>query len=196
MAWFLRFFFPQNYNSNVSFQSAGKSSVLEAIVRQSFLPRGTGMVTRCPLVLQLTNCLLDDPIRHSKGKISRCRRSRPQVAWEIVVTVIKRFSWFKMHVNGSSVFHLCNSGSCVKKLKTILTYVHFFGNFGLAVCCTILSGQEAVAHSKNSHTYGWRFSTNSHRAQFKPETQTLDIFKKFIFSTIMWKQILVLTKIF
>jgi len=34
-------------------QSAGKSSVLESIVGKDFLPRGTGIVTRCPLVLQL-----------------------------------------------------------------------------------------------------------------------------------------------
>lgn len=34
-------------------QSAGKSSVIEAIVGRDFLPRGTGIVTRCPLVLQL-----------------------------------------------------------------------------------------------------------------------------------------------
>ena len=34
-------------------QSTGKSSVLEAIVGSDFLPRGSGIVTRCPLVLQL-----------------------------------------------------------------------------------------------------------------------------------------------
>ena len=34
-------------------QSAGKSSVLESIVGKDFLPRGTGIVTRCPLVLTL-----------------------------------------------------------------------------------------------------------------------------------------------
>lgn len=34
-------------------QSAGKSSVLEALVGRDFLPRGTGIVTRRPLVLQL-----------------------------------------------------------------------------------------------------------------------------------------------
>ncbi|KAK2713924.1 hypothetical protein QYM36_009721, partial [Artemia franciscana] len=33
--------------------SSGKSSVLESLVGQSFLPRGTGIVTRCPIVLQL-----------------------------------------------------------------------------------------------------------------------------------------------
>ncbi|EAN82315.1 dynamin, putative, partial [Trypanosoma cruzi] len=37
----------------VGSQSSGKSSVLEAIVGKDFLPRGSGIVTRCPLVLQL-----------------------------------------------------------------------------------------------------------------------------------------------
>lgn len=36
-------------------QSSGKSSVLEGIVGRSFLPRGHGIVTRRPLVLQLYN---------------------------------------------------------------------------------------------------------------------------------------------
>jgi len=36
-------------------QSSGKSSVLEHIVGRDFLPRGTGIVTRRPLVLQLYN---------------------------------------------------------------------------------------------------------------------------------------------
>ncbi|KAL3180362.1 hypothetical protein MRX96_008929 [Rhipicephalus microplus] len=37
-------------------QSAGKSSVLENFVGRDFLPRGSGIVTRRPLVLQLINC--------------------------------------------------------------------------------------------------------------------------------------------
>lgn len=36
-------------------QSSGKSSVLEGIVGRSFLPRGTGIVTRRPLILTLVN---------------------------------------------------------------------------------------------------------------------------------------------
>lgn len=36
-------------------QSSGKSSVLENVVGRDFLPRGTGIVTRRPLVLQLYN---------------------------------------------------------------------------------------------------------------------------------------------
>ncbi|XP_061394246.1 dynamin-1-like protein [Musca vetustissima] len=41
-------------------QSSGKSSVLESLVGRSFLPRGTGIVTRRPLVLQLIHCPLAD----------------------------------------------------------------------------------------------------------------------------------------
>ena len=36
-------------------QSSGKSSVLENIVKRDFLPRGSGIVTRRPLILQLIN---------------------------------------------------------------------------------------------------------------------------------------------
>eukprot|EP00286_Rhodomonas_abbreviata_P023109 CAMPEP_0181296234 /NCGR_PEP_ID=MMETSP1101-20121128/4588_1 /TAXON_ID=46948 /ORGANISM="Rhodomonas abbreviata, Strain Caron Lab Isolate" /LENGTH=787 /DNA_ID=CAMNT_0023401071 /DNA_START=45 /DNA_END=2408 /DNA_ORIENTATION=+ len=39
----------------VGSQSSGKSSVLESIVGYDFLPRGTGIVTRRPLILQLIN---------------------------------------------------------------------------------------------------------------------------------------------
>eukprot|EP01135_Chromosphaera_perkinsii_P003144 Nk52_evm33s236 gene=Nk52_evmTU33s236 len=37
----------------VGAQSSGKSSVLENIVGRDFLPRGSGICTRCPLILQL-----------------------------------------------------------------------------------------------------------------------------------------------
>lgn len=39
-------------------QSSGKSSVLESIVGKDFLPRGTQIVTRCPIVIQLINLSL------------------------------------------------------------------------------------------------------------------------------------------
>jgi hypothetical protein len=39
----------------VGSQSSGKSSVLENLVGRDFLPRGSGIVTRRPLVLQLIN---------------------------------------------------------------------------------------------------------------------------------------------
>lgn len=39
----------------VGSQSSGKSSILETLVGKDFLPRGTGIVTRRPLVLQLNN---------------------------------------------------------------------------------------------------------------------------------------------
>ena len=37
----------------VGCQSCGKSSVLESLVQKDFLPRGSGIVTRRPLILQL-----------------------------------------------------------------------------------------------------------------------------------------------
>ncbi|KLU89304.1 dynamin-A [Magnaporthiopsis poae ATCC 64411] len=45
----------------VGSQSAGKSSVLENIVGRDFLPRGSGIVTRRPLILQLINVEDDGP---------------------------------------------------------------------------------------------------------------------------------------
>ena len=53
-------------------QSAGKSSVLAALVGADFLPRGTGVVTRCPLVLQLVRAPPGTPptaeFHHAPGK--------------------------------------------------------------------------------------------------------------------------------
>lgn len=37
----------------VGAQSVGKSSVLEAVIGKDFLPRGAGIVTRRPLILQV-----------------------------------------------------------------------------------------------------------------------------------------------
>uniref|UniRef100_A0A3P8XVC8 Dynamin-1-like protein n=1 Tax=Esox lucius TaxID=8010 RepID=A0A3P8XVC8_ESOLU len=44
----------------VGTQSSGKSSVLEALVGRDLLPRGTGVVTRRPLILQLVHVDPDD----------------------------------------------------------------------------------------------------------------------------------------
>lgn len=46
-------------------QSSGKSSILESLVGKSFLPRGTGIVTRVPLVLQLVHVPIDDNVFRS-----------------------------------------------------------------------------------------------------------------------------------
>ncbi|CAM6036118.1 unnamed protein product [Sphagnum compactum] len=45
-------------------QSSGKSSVLESIVGRDFLPRGSGIVTRRPLVLQLHK--IDDKVEYAE----------------------------------------------------------------------------------------------------------------------------------
>ncbi|EPY17060.1 hypothetical protein STCU_10843 [Strigomonas culicis] len=57
----------------VGSQSSGKSSVLEHIVGEEFLPRGPMMVTRCPIVLQLHQLPRNDARRwaeflHMPGK--------------------------------------------------------------------------------------------------------------------------------
>lgn len=44
----------------VGSQSSGKSSVLESLVGKSFLPRGTGIVTRAPLVIHIIRQSYDD----------------------------------------------------------------------------------------------------------------------------------------
>nr|XP_023023356.1 dynamin [Leptinotarsa decemlineata] len=50
-------------------QSAGKSSVLENFVGRDFLPRGSGIVTRRPLILQLINANTEyAEFLHCKGK--------------------------------------------------------------------------------------------------------------------------------
>lgn len=51
----------------VGSQSAGKSSVLENIVGKDFLPRGTGIVTRRPLILQLINISNNDLVNDSSS---------------------------------------------------------------------------------------------------------------------------------
>ncbi|XP_055335958.1 dynamin-1-like protein isoform X2 [Paramacrobiotus metropolitanus] len=51
----------------VGAQSAGKSSVLESLVGRDFLPRGQGLVTRLPLVLQLIHW--DDDSKNRYGEL-------------------------------------------------------------------------------------------------------------------------------
>lgn len=51
----------------VGSQSSGKSSVLESIVGRDFLPRGSGIVTRRPLVLQLVNVASQDDRKQAAG---------------------------------------------------------------------------------------------------------------------------------
>ena len=51
----------------VGSQSSGKSSVLESIVSRDFLPRGTDIVTRRPLVLQLVHMTHHDSMDAGNG---------------------------------------------------------------------------------------------------------------------------------
>lgn len=55
-------------------QSSGKSSVLENLVGRDFLPRGPGLVTRCPLVIQL--------IYTTENKTIQCESNTTEMAEE------------------------------------------------------------------------------------------------------------------
>ncbi|KAF8141396.1 Dynamin central region-domain-containing protein [Boletus edulis] len=68
----------------VGSQSAGKSSVLENIVGQDFLPRGQGIVTRRPLVLQLIHTPIPDPSSSPP----------PYTEWGQFLHIDKRFTDF------------------------------------------------------------------------------------------------------
>jgi dynamin 1-like protein len=54
----------------VGSQSAGKSSVLENIVGRDFLPRGSGIVTRRPLILQLINLPSDRETEDGEDEVN------------------------------------------------------------------------------------------------------------------------------
>ena len=56
-------------------QSSGKSSVLESIVGRDFLPRGTGIVTRRPLELQLCN-VAKQAATEMRGELNLCSTVR------------------------------------------------------------------------------------------------------------------------
>ena len=70
------------------FQSAGKSSVIEALVGSSILPRGTGIVTRRPLILQLVYCPKEDRVHRSSEDGKR------QLLFGINKSIIARCSAF------------------------------------------------------------------------------------------------------
>ncbi|KAI8079642.1 Dynamin central region-domain-containing protein [Gilbertella persicaria] len=50
----------------VGSQSSGKSSVLETLVQRDFLPRGSGIVTRRPLILQLVTLQQPDALEYGE----------------------------------------------------------------------------------------------------------------------------------
>ncbi|TFK21843.1 dynamin protein dnm1 [Coprinopsis marcescibilis] len=69
----------------VGSQSAGKSSVMETIVGKDFLPRGQGIVTRRPLILQLVHTPIPDETSPNAS---------PYTEWGQFLHVDKRFTDF------------------------------------------------------------------------------------------------------
>lgn len=58
----------------VGSQSSGKSSVLETIVQRDFLPRGSGIVTRRPLILQLITQRQPDAVEYGEFMHARDKK--------------------------------------------------------------------------------------------------------------------------
>ncbi|WUR03061.1 dynamin [Vairimorpha necatrix] len=50
-------------------QSSGKSSVLESLINKDILPRGTNLVTRCPLIIHLKKCPDEEYVEIKNEKI-------------------------------------------------------------------------------------------------------------------------------
>ncbi|XP_061549534.1 dynamin-3 isoform X1 [Phycodurus eques] len=90
-------------------QSAGKSSVLENFVGRDFLPRGSGIVTRRPLVLQL--------ISATAGGLAHVVRTPTRAAGALPNGKNARTSFemalFSLHSGILSVSHIASKLSCV-----------------------------------------------------------------------------------
>lgn len=69
-------------------QSAGKSSVLECIVGRDFLPRGSGIVTRVPLILRL--CQLPSSSREEWGEFDHLPGKKISNFEEIRTEIIRQ----------------------------------------------------------------------------------------------------------
>ncbi|KAH6845178.1 Dynamin central region-domain-containing protein [Chaetomium sp. MPI-CAGE-AT-0009] len=78
----------------VGSQSAGKSSVLENIVGRDFLPRGSGIVTRRPLILQLINVPSDEDENDSNAGYRNPTQAAPNEWAEFHHIPNRRFNDF------------------------------------------------------------------------------------------------------
>uniref|UniRef100_A0A6Q2Z9H3 Dynamin-1-like protein n=1 Tax=Esox lucius TaxID=8010 RepID=A0A6Q2Z9H3_ESOLU len=80
----------------VGTQSSGKSSVLEALVGRDLLPRGTGVVTRRPLILQLVHVDPDD--RRKTSDENDCERFKPSVLSDFVIVIFQGITDEPIHL--------------------------------------------------------------------------------------------------
>lgn len=74
-----------------AFQSSGKSSVLESLVGRDLLPRGTGVVTRRPLILQLVHVSPEDGRKGAGDENGKCE---PRMCFAFLEREFKSFLFF------------------------------------------------------------------------------------------------------
>eukprot|EP00040_Diaphanoeca_grandis_P008233 m.44464 g.44464 ORF g.44464 m.44464 type:complete len:774 (-) comp19685_c0_seq1:28-2349(-) len=80
----------------VGSQSSGKSSVLEGIVGKDFLPRGTGIVTRVPLVMQLIHVAKEnEKVTLGRGSQHRAKGPKGHNEWARFLHSDKIFTDFE-----------------------------------------------------------------------------------------------------
>ncbi|XP_045526965.1 dynamin-1-like protein isoform X3 [Pieris brassicae] len=72
-------------------QSSGKSSVIESLVGRSFLPRGPGIVTRRPLILQLVYSPKDSKEHRSAEEVIRSQQAGTE-SWNPLSQLSKSFT--------------------------------------------------------------------------------------------------------
>lgn len=143
----------------VGSQSSGKSSVLEALVGRDFLPRGSNIVTRRPLILQARRmrramCRMPGTApchtRAWEGPAPTCCRTcRPpvQLTRRPAAPALPPHSWSRRSRRRGSMRSGASSCTCLGSGFTTLTESARWG--GRCVCCWVL--QQRVAHSWPLH---------------------------------------------
>jgi hypothetical protein len=102
-------------------QSAGKSSVIEAVVGQEILPRGSGICTRRPLVLQMLCC------PESEGETATFVHTGKRV-----FDFSKSADTIREEIENETTRSLANSRSIVSKNPIFLTMkAHYLPNLTL-----------------------------------------------------------------
>lgn len=101
----------------VGSQSSGKSSIIENIVGKDFLPRGTGIVTRRPLIIQLINFKLNEQSEFESPLSSNSISSNLNEIYSLSTSVssitderiLKEVSTNKNMRNDESIFSLTST---------------------------------------------------------------------------------------
>eukprot|EP00730_Choanoeca_flexa_P007290 TRINITY_DN12308_c2_g5_i10.p2 TRINITY_DN12308_c2_g5~~TRINITY_DN12308_c2_g5_i10.p2 ORF type:complete len:186 (+),score=30.25 TRINITY_DN12308_c2_g5_i10:19-576(+) len=149
----------------VGSQSSGKSSILENIVGKDFLPRGTGIVTRVPLVLQLVQTTEGEwaTFQHADGKVFK---DFDQVREEIEAQTSRITGPGKVRRAAAAVCALCSimfeHVRPSARKPSISEFIHLrLSTLPSSICQDSPRFQWATNPKTLSSSYGILFSTTS-----------------------------------